>query len=92
VALPLGGFRPLELSCGCLCDACAVELAAGAPAEYSVETGRLYCPPCAAEAKAVERARAAAGGAGPAGGDDDGGDDDEGEGDAERAAAGEGGA
>jgi truncated hemoglobin YjbI len=59
VALPLGGFRPLQLSCGCLCDQCGAELAAGAAAEYSVESGRLYCGGCAVQAKAAELARGA---------------------------------
>lgn len=77
VALPLGGFRPLELSCGCLCDECSAELAAGATAEYSVESGRLYCAPCAAKAKAEEAKRGAGLREAPAGPDDD--DDDDGD-------------
>ncbi len=59
VALPLHGFRDIELSAGGLCDPCGAELEMGAVAEYGVHDGQLYCAPCAAAAKASYAASAA---------------------------------
>jgi truncated hemoglobin YjbI len=60
VALPLEGFRQIELSCGALCDECHAELADGTVTEYDVATGRLYCAPCLGTLKdAVAAAKAA---------------------------------
>lgn len=52
VALPLHGFRDVELSAGGLCDPCGAELPHGTVAEYGVHDGLVYCAPCAAAEKA----------------------------------------
>ncbi len=46
VAMPLEGYEDVEMAIGALCDACGVEVPAGAMARYHVRTGETWCRAC----------------------------------------------